>query len=124
TAKGVLSLLTPQLKSPPKHSVVFVGNDATGQYLSSHYVKALEAEGQKVDLVQYPPDTTDFSPLLTRIKGMKPDIVHFWYNGDSTLTAFPQALKLGVAPSYFLFGVDPGIYQERSLKAAVPVTMS
>ncbi|TIV90137.1 MAG: ABC transporter substrate-binding protein, partial [Mesorhizobium sp.] len=121
---GVLSLLTPQLKSPPKHSVVFVGNDATGQYLSSHYVKALEAEGQKVDLVQYPPDTTDFSPLLTRIKGMKPDIVHFWYNGDSTLTAFPQALKLGVAPSYFLFGVDPGIYQERSLKANVPVTMS
>ncbi|RWD71099.1 MAG: ABC transporter substrate-binding protein [Mesorhizobium sp.] len=124
TAKGVLSLLTPQLKSPPKHSVVFVGNDATGQYLSSHYVKALEAEGQKVDLVQYPPDTTDFSPLLTRIKGMKPDIVHFWYNGDSTLTAFPQALKLGVAPSYFLFGVDPGIYQERSLKADVPVTLS
>lgn len=124
TAKGVLSLLTPQLKSPPKHSVVFVGNDATGQYLSSRYVKALEAEGQTVDLVKYPPDTTDFSPLLTRIKGMKPDIVHFWYNGDSTLTAFPQAQKLGVAPAYFLFGVDPGIYKERGLKSNVPVTMS
>src|ERR1700677_3661440 len=100
TAKGVLSLLTPLLQHPPKHSVVFVGNDATGQYLSSHYVKALEAEGQQVDLVKYPPDTTDFSPLLTRIKGMNPDIVHFWYNGDSTLTAFPQALKLEVAPAY------------------------
>lgn len=124
TAKGVLSLLTPQLKSPPKHSVVFVGNDATGQYLSSRYVEALKAEGQTVDLVKYPPDTTDFSPLLTRIKGMKPDIVHFWYNGDSTLTAFPQAQKLGVAPAYFLFGVDPGIYKERGLKSDVPVTMS
>jgi hypothetical protein len=55
---------------------------------------------------------------------MKPDIVHFWYNGDSTLTAFPQAQKLGVAPAYFLFGVDPGIYQDRSLKSDVPVTMS
>jgi branched-chain amino acid transport system substrate-binding protein len=124
TAKGVLSLLTPLMPHPAKHSVVFVGNDATGQYLSSHYVKALEAEGQKVDLVKYPPDTTDFSPLLTRIKGMNPDIVHFWYNGDSTLTAFPQALKLDVAPAYFLFGVDPGIYQERQLKSDKPVTLS
>ena len=77
-----------------------------------------------MDLVKYPPDTTDFSPLLTRIKGMNPDIVHFWYNGDSTLTAFPQALKLEVAPAYFLFGVDPGIYQERQLKSDKPVTMS
>jgi branched-chain amino acid transport system substrate-binding protein len=124
TAKGVLSLLTPLMAHPPKHSVVFVGNDATGQYLSSHYVKALEAEGQQVDLVKYPPDTTDFAPLLTRIKGMNPDIVHFWYNGDSTLTAFPQALKLDVAPAYFLFGVDPGIYQERQLKSDKPVTLS
>jgi branched-chain amino acid transport system substrate-binding protein len=124
TSKGVLSLLGSQMKTPPKHSVVFVGNDATGQYLSSHYVKALEKEGQRVDLVKYPPDTTDFSPLLTRIKGMKPDIVHFWYNGDSTLTAFPQAQKLGVAPAYFLFGVDPGIYQDRKLTSDVPVTLS
>src|SRR5258705_2633956 len=68
TAKGVLGLLGAQLGTPPKHSVVFVGNDATGQYLPSHYVKALEADGQTVDLVKYPPDTTDFSPLLTRIK--------------------------------------------------------
>jgi ABC-type branched-subunit amino acid transport system substrate-binding protein len=124
TAKGVLALLTPAVGHPLKHSVVFVGNDATGQYLSSHYVKALEAEGQKVDLVQYPPDTTDFSPLLTRVKGLHPDVVHFWYNGDSTLIAFPQALKLDVSPSYFLFGVDPGIYKERQLKSDKPVTLS
>ena len=124
TVRGVLSLLTPAVGHPLTHSVVFVGNDATGQYLSSHYVKALEANGQKVDLVQYPPDTTDFSPLLTRVKGLHPDIVHFWYNGDSTLIAFPQALKLDVSPSYFLFGVDPGIYQERNLKSDKPVTLS
>ena len=124
TAKGALSLLTPMMSAKPVHSVVFVGNDATGQYLSSHYVKALEADGQKVDTITYPPDTTDFLPLLTRVKGMKPDIVHFWYNGDSTLTAFPQADQIGVAQAYFLFGVDPGIYAERKLKASVPVSMS
>jgi branched-chain amino acid transport system substrate-binding protein len=124
TAKGALSLLTPMLAKKPTHSVVLVGNDATGQYLSSHYVKALEADGQTVDLVKYPPDTTDFLPILTRIKGMHPDIVHFWYNGDSTLTAFPQAEQIHVAPAYFLFGVDPGIYAQRNLKASVPVAMS
>ena len=124
TAKGSLALLTPMMKSPPKLSVVFVGNDATGQYLSSHYVTALEHAGQKVVLVKYPPATTDFLPLLTRIKSLHPDIVHFWYNGDETLTAFPQALQLDVAPAYFLFGVDPGIYRERHLVAPVPVAMS
>jgi ABC-type branched-subunit amino acid transport system substrate-binding protein len=124
TANGVEKLLSPLMDKPIKHSVVFVGNDATGQYLSENYVKALEAQGQQVDLVKYPPDTTDFTPFLTRVKGMEPDTVHFWYNGDSTLIAFPQAVQLDVAPSYFLFGVDPGIYKERGLKADVPVTMS
>jgi branched-chain amino acid transport system substrate-binding protein len=124
TAKGVLSLLTPMMQHPPKLSVVFVGNDATGQYLSSHYVKALEGDGQKVELVKYPPATTDFLPLLTRIKGMHPDIVHFWYNGDSTLTAFPEADQINTAPAYFLFGVDPGIYAQRHLVSKAPVAMS
>jgi len=124
TAAGVLKLLTPLTSKPPTHSIVLVGNDATGQYLSSHYVKALEADHQTVDVVKYPPDTTDFLPILTRIKGMKPDVLHFWYNGDSTLTAFPQALQITAAPAYFLFGVDPGIYAQRHLVADKPVTMS
>lgn len=125
TARGVLSLLTPLVGHPLKKSVVIVGNDATGQFLTSYYVKALKAEGQEVpEVISYPPDTTDFSPFLTRAKSLKPDVVHFWYNGDSTLTALPQALELGVAPSYFLFGVDPGIWKERKLTADVPVAMS
>ena len=124
TAKGVLALLTPLMAQPPKHSVVFVANDVAGRYLSSHYVRALEANGQKVDLVYYPPDTQDFTALLTRIKGMKPDIVHFWYNGDETLVAHPQAVQLDVAPAYFLFGVDPGVWRERKLTSSAPLTLS
>src|SRR5262245_53043237 len=100
TAKGVLALLTPLIGHQPKNSVVFVANDVAGQYLSSHYVKALEANGQHVDLVYYPPETTDFTPLLTRVKGLNPDIVHLWYNGDKTLIAYPQAVQLNVAPAY------------------------
>jgi ABC-type branched-subunit amino acid transport system substrate-binding protein len=125
TARGVLTLLKPLVDHPIKKSVIIAGNDATGQFLSSYYLKALKAEGQEVpDIIFYPPDTTDFSPFLTRAKGLKPDVIHFWYNGDSTLTALPQALELAAAPSYFLFGVDPGIWKERNLSADVPVTMS
>jgi branched-chain amino acid transport system substrate-binding protein len=124
TAKGVLALLTPLLGHKPANSVVFVGDDATGQYLSSHYVLALKGEGQNTDLIKYPPETKDFTPLLTRAKSLNPDIVHFWYNGDSTLIAYPQAIQLNVAPAYFLFGTDPGVWQERGLKSSVPITLS
>jgi branched-chain amino acid transport system substrate-binding protein len=124
TAKGVLKLLGKEIGQPLKKAVVFVADDATGQYLSAHYVKALEAEGQQVELIKYPPSTTDFTPLLTRAKGLNPDTVHFWYNGDITLIAFPQAVQLNVAKGYFLFGVDPGIWAERKLTSTAPVTLS
>ncbi len=124
TAKGVLKLLGGEINTPLKRAVVFAADDATGQYLSSHYVKALEANGQHVDLIKYPPNTTDFTPLLTRAKSLNPDTVHFWYNGDVTLIAFPQAVQLGVAKGYFLFGVDPGVWKERKLVSSAPVTLS
>ena len=124
TAKGVLTLLEPLLGYKPKISVVFVQDDAGGQYLSSHYVLALQANGQKTDLIKYPPDTKDFTPLLTRVKADKPDVVHIWYNGDYVLIAYPQAVQLNVAPAYFLFGVDPGVWKERGLKSTVPITLS
>src|SRR3984893_18011184 len=46
TAKGVLSLLSPMLPHPPKHSIVFVRSVETARYVSSHYLKALGAGGQ------------------------------------------------------------------------------
>jgi ABC-type branched-subunit amino acid transport system substrate-binding protein len=124
TAKGVVRLIEPLLGHEPKMSVVFVQDDAGGQYLSSHYVLALKANGQQTDLVKYPPETKDFTPLLTRVKADKPDILHIWYNGDYVMIAYPQAVQLNVAPSYFLFGVDPGVWKERNLKSAVPITLS
>jgi branched-chain amino acid transport system substrate-binding protein len=124
TAKGVLTLLEPLLGYKPKTSVVFVQDDAGGQYLSSHYELALKANGQQTDLIKYPPETKDFTPLLTRVKADKPDVVHIWYNGDYVMIAYPQAVQLNVAPSYFLFGVDPGVWKERNLKSTVPITLS
>jgi branched-chain amino acid transport system substrate-binding protein len=124
TAKGVMSLLKLLLKQKPTVSTVFVADDAAGQYLTLHYMLALKAESQDTKLIKYPPDTKDFTPLLTRTKADKPDVVHMWYNGDSTLIALPQAVQLDVASAYFLAGVDPGSWKERGLKSPVPVTLS
>lgn len=124
TANGVFKLFGDTLQPPAKRSTILVANDLGGQYLTKHYIKALEAHGQTVDRVFYPPDTKDFSPLLTRIKGEKPDIVHIWYNPDETLVALPQAVQLDVSRAYFVIGVDPGVWKDRQLKAAMPVTIS
>ena len=61
-------MLTEALGHKPQTSVVMVQDDAGGQYLSSHYKLALEANGEKTDLIKFPPDTKDFTPLLTRVK--------------------------------------------------------
>ncbi len=124
TANGVFKLLDGVLHPMAKRSTILVANDLGGQYLTKHYIKALESHGQTVERVFYPPDTTDFAPLLTRIKGTTPDIVHIWYNPDETLVALPQAIQLNVAKAYFVIGVDPGVWKDRQLKAAMPVTIS
>jgi hypothetical protein len=55
------------------------------------------------------------------VKADNPDVVHIWYNGDIVMIAYLQAVQLNVAPSYLLFGVDPGVWQERGLKSTVPI---
>lgn len=124
TAAGVMKLLAGRLDPAPKTSVILVANDLGGQYLTEHYIKALEAQGQEVTRIFYPPDTKDFTPILTRIKGMNPDIVHIWYNPDATLVALPQAIQIQAARAYFVIGVDPGVWKARELKADAPVVIS
>lgn len=124
TANGVFELMAPLLHPAAKRDTILVSNDLAGQYLTAHYIKALEAHGQTVDRIFYPPDTTDFTPLLTRIKGEHPDILHIWYRPEDTLVALPQAIQLKVARSYFVMGVDPGVWEARKLKAAAPVAIS
>lgn len=124
TANGVFKLLPPLLDPKPTKSSVLVADDLGGQYLTKHYLKALEFHGQTVDRTFYPPDMKDFTALLTRIKGNSPDVLHIWYNPDETLVALPQAVQLDVARSYFIIGVDPGVWRDRKLVAPVPVTIS
>lgn len=124
-ARGTTALLAEKLGRPISTSVMLVGNDAIGQFLSQHYPTALRRLGQTVpEVIFYPPDTTDFSPFLTRAKSFNPDVLHIWYNSDLTLVALPQAVELDVADGYLVFAVDPGSWRERGLKSAAPVVLS
>ncbi len=110
TAAGVLELLGAQ---PGDTSVVLATDDPSGQFLGRFYNGVLTALGQKTHpVVFYPPGTTDFTPFLTRLKGLDPDWMHNWYIAADSVLIAEQALELQVAGGYMVFGVDPGWWQE------------
>ena len=122
TANGVIKLMNEALKPAPKKSVILVANDLGGQYLTAHYIKALEANGQHGRARLLPAGHERLQRrCLPASRACIRIFVHIWYNPDETLVALPQAIQLNVARSYFVMGVDPGVWKARQLKAAQPV---
>ena len=110
TAAGVLELLGAQ---PGDTSVIIATDDPSGQFLGRFYNGVLTALGQKTHpVIFYPPGTTDFTPFLTRLKGLNPDWMHNWYIAADSVLIAEQALELEVANGYMVFGVDPGWWEE------------
>jgi ABC-type branched-subunit amino acid transport system substrate-binding protein len=110
TAAGVLELLGA---AEGDTSVILATDDPSGQFLGRFYNGVLTALGQKTyPVVFYPPGTTDFTPFLTRLKGLEPDWMHNWYIAADSVLIAEQALELEVARGYMVFGVDPGWWQE------------
>ncbi|MDE2892349.1 MAG: ABC transporter substrate-binding protein [Chloroflexota bacterium] len=110
TAAGVLELLGAEEGDT---SVIIATDDPSGQFLGRFYNGVLTALGQKTHpVVFYPPGTTDFTPFLTRLKGLEPDWMHNWYIAADSVLIAEQALELEVARGYMVFGVDPGWWEE------------
>ena len=110
TAAGVLELLGAEEGDT---SVIIATDDPSGQFLGRFYNGVLTALGQKTHpVVFYPPGTTDFTPFLTRLKGLNPDWMHNWYIAADSVLIAEQALELEVARGYMVFGVDPGWWEE------------
>jgi ABC-type branched-subunit amino acid transport system substrate-binding protein len=110
TAAGVLQLLGAEEGDT---SVILATDDPSGQFLGRFYNGVLTALGQKTHpVVFYPPGTTDFTPFLTRLKGLNPDWMHNWYIAADSVLIAEQALELEVARGYMVFGVDPGWWEE------------
>jgi branched-chain amino acid transport system substrate-binding protein len=95
------------LASEAKIKTVAIVDDATayGKGLAEEVEKTLKAAGVKVVANEHGTDkTTDWKPVLTKIKGKKPDAVFY---GGMDATAGPmvkQAAELGLSKVKFAFG--------------------
>ena len=77
-------------------AVVFQRNDY-GQTLRDAFVQKFEAKGGKVVAVEgVPSETTDFRPVVTKIKALNPDIVFFPVHSQEGTILLRQASDLGL----------------------------
>ena len=76
-----------------------------GSFMGPNFSTAAEALG--LDLVAeevYPADATDFSSVLTTIKGAEPDVLFVCCTSTSNANIAKQAIELGVAPAFMSWG--------------------
>lgn len=85
-------------------------NDALGQFMFPAVEQEfVDAGFDFLGIETFPEDTTDWSPILTRIREMDPEHIMFQWNGPVEVAAVQQAIELGVGNSYYLNLVDPAV---------------
>jgi branched-chain amino acid transport system substrate-binding protein len=101
--KGVLSFMTQVAK--PKTAVVVHENTLFGQSQGKSFAEACEKLGCKVILKEgFESGSVDFKPLITKIRGLNPDMVYsICYVMDAALMA-RQAKELNFRPKLFVGG--------------------
>ena len=109
--EGAINLINTVLPGTSK-SVILISDDAAGKSIGPSAQTAMENAGHEVELLYYPPGTTDFGSFLTRVKELEPDIVQLWYNPDDAMVQIQQAQEFAVGPAYFMYGVDPGAFRQ------------
>lgn len=100
--KGSTGLWVPFVldKVDAKTAAIIVPSDEAGQIYADTYRQSLEAKGVKVVAVErYDHTATDFSPQLTKIRELKPDLLFAGYS-DAVRGIFRQARELGVKAMY------------------------
>ena len=79
-------------------------NDAAARGILATLEKEMDKAGVKVVYQEYfESTTTDFSPFLTRIRGLKPDMLLFGYGDQYGVAILRQSDELKVAPHYASF---------------------
>ena len=118
-ARGVFEFL------PLTRHTLLIPNEPVGQGIEGLWADAMSEAGKRAGLepemetILYPPETTDFAPLLTRARATNPDMLHVWYNPDVAISALQLGIELDVADAYLLLSVDP--FNFRDVFGAVDV---
>lgn len=104
--------------------VLLIPNDEIGQRIGPEIADRRREMGvTDFEVVYYPFGTQDFSSILTRIRGMNPEIVHLWYFFQDELIALRQAMELGVAPRYTMFANEPAVFREEIPEVSAEVVI-
>lgn len=83
-----------------RSAAIVVPSDEAGQIYADSYKQVLEAKGVKVVAVErYDHGATDFTPQLTKIRELKPELLFAGYS-DEVRGIFRQATELGVNAHY------------------------
>jgi ABC-type branched-subunit amino acid transport system substrate-binding protein len=87
--------------------VAIVYPSDVGQSEGPSFQKVLEAAGYQAKVYLYPPDTTDFRSVLTRVKADHPAVVLQGYSVAQGLPITKTVISLGVAPAVIGIGETP-----------------
>ena len=91
-----------------KTSVLLIPNDAVGQTAPPFWVWAeREAGREPLDVILYPPGTTDFSPFMTQVKAAGADVAFLWYIATDMYEMIRVGAELDAADAYYLHALDP-----------------
>ena len=102
-AQGV-SDFVPEAKT----SVLLIRDDPVGDSVPPFWTWAEREVGREpIAILKYPPGTTDFAPIMTRLKAIGADVAFLWYLAQDMYEQIRIGAEIDAAPAYFLMAIDP-----------------
>jgi ABC-type branched-subunit amino acid transport system substrate-binding protein len=116
-AEGMIELGGPDAKFG-----ILSQDDDTSKGNVPSVVAALEAEGHEVVDIRFPPDTTDFTSFLTRMKSEGVDVIFYFYPQARAAEVIALGVQLDAAPGgYATRNVDPAVAVSGAVGGPLPV---
>lgn len=108
-----------ETKTSPKRMVVLYTNDAFGKPQAESFVNTVKAAHVGLEIVEaipYPEDAKDLSTEVSRVKGLKPDILSPITRPATAVLLFPELARQRVELMGIISPGAPGMTQPRQLE--------
>ncbi|HEY3426036.1 MAG TPA: amino acid ABC transporter substrate-binding protein, partial [Negativicutes bacterium] len=102
TGSNPISTLTKDVQPTPKTIAILGVNDPFSKSVAEAFKAAAEKEGLQVVKYDIVPAGTDFTPLISAIKGLNPDILAVGGHEKEHMEIIKAAKSLGLMPKVFL----------------------
>lgn len=102
TGSAPITTLAKDVKTPAKSIAIIGVNDTFSKATAEAFKAAAEKEGMQVVKFDIVPAGTDFTPLISAIKGLKPDIMAVGGHEKEHMEIIKASKSLGFMPKVFL----------------------